>query len=43
VKRVSSDVAIIPLHHFKTIRATLRYDPRIAELTLVADVREAGK
>ncbi|POR45299.1 ABC transporter substrate-binding protein [Bosea psychrotolerans] len=46
VKLVSSDVAIIPLYHFKNIwatRAALRYDPRIDELTLATDVHKAGK
>lgn len=41
VKLVTSDVAIIPLYHFKNIWATrgkLRYDPRVDELTLATDV-----
>lgn len=41
VKVVADDVAIIPLYHFKNIwatRSTLRYEPRIDELTLATDV-----
>lgn len=43
VKLVTSDVAIIPLYHFKNIWATrgaLRYDPRVDELTLATDVHK---
>ena len=43
VKLVTSDVAIIPLYHFKNIwatRGTLRYDPRVDELTLATDVHK---
>lgn len=43
VKLVSDDVAIIPLYHFKNIwatRSTLRYDPRVDELTLATDVHK---
>ncbi len=46
VKLVSGDVSIIPLYHFKNIwatRGTLRYDPRIDELTLATDVHRAAK
>ena len=43
VKLVTNDVAIIPLYHFKNIwatRGTLRYDPRVDELTLATDVHK---
>ena len=46
VKLVSGDVSIIPLYHFKNIwatRGTLRYDPRIDELTLAMDVHRSAK
>lgn len=42
VKLVSTDVAILPLYHFKNIWATrgkVFYQPRIDELTLAVDVK----
>jgi len=43
VKLVTDDVAIIPLYHFKSIwatRSSLRYEPRVDELTLATDVHK---
>lgn len=44
VKIVAADLPILPLYHFKNIwatKSTLRYDPRVDEMTFALDVHKA--
>jgi peptide/nickel transport system substrate-binding protein len=46
VKIVAADLPILPLYHFKNIwatKSTLRYDPRVDEMTFALDVHKTKK